>query len=110
LINNKDEVLHFISTFKGSEHTFLNGNCFWFAHILNSRFGGYIVYDVIDDHFYTEIDNIFYDIKGIEEINVDEKSIFYWSKIYEYDSNVFNRINRDDILHIQDKKSLYKNV
>ena len=77
----KNEVLKFIEHFKGSEETFLNGCCYWFAYILQERFHehGYIVdifHDPIEGHFVARFiperdcgkvkdeDIHFYDIRG----------------------------------------------
>lgn len=50
------DVIDFISHFKGAEETFLHGCCYWFAFILQERFHehGYLVdiyHDPIVGHF-----------------------------------------------------------
>ena len=73
------DVLDFIVHFAGSEDTFLNGCCYWFAFILQTRFdnNGYFVdifYEPVDGHFITRFiaqkkdtlsdDVRFFDIRG----------------------------------------------
>ena len=66
----KDEVESFIQEFKKLhsaelEDSFLNGNCYWFAYILKSRFGtGSIIYCQIDNHFLYKLSESYYDIRG----------------------------------------------
>lgn len=50
------DVIDFISHFKGAEETFLHGCCYWFAWILKERFNehGYLVeiyHEPIEGHF-----------------------------------------------------------
>jgi len=89
-----NEVLEFIEKFKQYEQgdvlhrTFTNGYCYYFAIILQERFGGEILYDPIEGHFVTRIlDDYFgihlYDITG-EVTNKYDWSILqpktYWMK------------------------------
>lgn len=66
-----NEVLHFIERFtnKGKWHevieSFTCGCCYWFAHILCTRFPeADMMYDPIINHFVVRIDNRLYDITG----------------------------------------------
>lgn len=63
---NKEVVEDFISHFKGSEDVFLNGCCYWFAHILFCCFNGEgrIVYSPILNHFAWLCDSYLYDASG----------------------------------------------
>lgn len=50
------DIIKFIDHFNGSEKTFLNGCCYWFAFILQERFHGrgYVVdilHDPVEGHF-----------------------------------------------------------
>ena len=54
---------------KEVENLFLYHACYWFAFILSEQFGGRIYYCPEECHFFTEIENSFYDIRG----NVDDK-------------------------------------
>ena len=49
--NMKDEILEFINRRFPKDCDWLNGNCFYFAKILQARFSGAIFYDLIDGHF-----------------------------------------------------------
>lgn len=78
--NDYSDVVKFISHFKGSEETFLNGCCYWFAQILVERFDsrGYVAtifHEPVEGHFITRLikytgDNLleseerFFDIRG----------------------------------------------
>ena len=76
--NMNQEVLDFISHFKGAEDTFLHGCCWWFAWILQERFAdhGYLVdifYEPVEGHFVArfirdnsgpEAQEYFFDVRG----------------------------------------------
>ena len=52
----------------------MNGNCFFFAQILASRFMGDVVYDPIDGHFlFYGCDDKFYDWTGRREYDEERK-------------------------------------
>lgn len=66
-------ILKFIARFKEFDvhgevtNTFKFGCCYWFAVILKMRFSEYnakLMYDEIENHFCTQIDNALYDISG----------------------------------------------
>lgn len=74
-------VLHFINAFKERnpkelEDSFLHGNCYWFARNLEERFNGTIYYDPVANHFFTKIDDYYYDIRGL--ISPDEDRVYPW--------------------------------
>ena len=65
------EVLEFIAHFhkvKNPEvidNLFTNGCCYWFSLLLHSRFkGSIIMYDPIENHFVTKIEDRLYDVTG----------------------------------------------
>ena len=91
----ENEILKFIQKRFSQNCNWLDGNCFYFALILEKRFGGRIFYDVINGHFVTKFDGVFYDWTGV----VDNKDAIYieWDKFYEYDFTQFLRIWRDCI-------------
>ncbi len=69
-MNTSDKVQTFIDSFKKKypreiEDTFYNGQCYWFAHILATRFKGEIWFNPEVIHFATKIDTHLYDIYGI---------------------------------------------
>lgn len=66
----REKILFFIDNFKKYEkedvllNTFTKGYCYYFCLILNTRFGGNILYDENEGHFVTKIGNYIYDIRG----------------------------------------------
>ena len=81
----EQEVLEFIKKRFPVDCNWKTGNCYFFAIILKNRFPeGIIMYDVIDGHFVTQIDNKKYDWSGV----VPECENHYyveWDKFDEYD-------------------------
>ena len=98
----KDEVLEFIQRRFPMDCSWLNGNCFFFAKILNTRFSGKIYYDTINGHFIfyrTCIDknlNGYYDYSG--RINPIETNLVEWDCYNDVDHFHCERIIRDCIL------------
>lgn len=84
-------ILNFINQFHNLE-IFSNGMCYWFAHILSHRFNGRIIYDPIDGHFATLINNNIYDATG----NITSKPC-YWILWNPTDAPEDQRIIRDCI-------------
>lgn len=84
-------VLQFIKRF--TDNKWVTGNCYYFAIILKERFNGIIYYDVINSHFITLIDNIYYDFNGII---IPDKPI-KWDSFKEYDYIQYNRIIKEII-------------
>lgn len=70
---------------------FTNGYCYWFAHILKTRFNGVIVMDKYGDHFMTKINDRIYDITGC----VDCTSYIIFDEYKEIDPLHYNRLIRD---------------
>lgn len=66
----KDKVLKYIKNFKCYDkndvlvNTFSKGYCYQFAVILKERFDGVILYDPIEGHFITLINDRLFDITG----------------------------------------------
>lgn len=61
------DILDFIQQFKeykSVEDAFRYGHCYYFALILQQRFGGEIFYDPINGHFLFGVDGEYYDITG----------------------------------------------
>lgn len=94
-----DFILAFKSAFTDKmdlEWGFLNGNCYWFAHILKSRFpGGNIYYDTIENHFLFKYNGKFYDIKGEHP---DSASLINWMVFQNIEPTEASRIIRYCIL------------
>lgn len=93
----ENEVLEFINRRFNKDCNWINGNCYYFAIILKERFpNAIILYDIIDGHFISQIDNHYYDWTGEIKLNPNNYYI-EWDRMDEYDSNVKNRIIRDCI-------------
>ena len=90
----ENNVLNFIKTrFPNKDH-WLDGNCYYFSVILKERFGGTILYDVIDGHFVTEIGGVKYDWSGIAK----DGCFVEWDRFCDYDGAQMKRIIRDCIM------------
>ena len=63
-----NKVLDFIARRFSQNCHWLDGNCYYFAQILKSRFPkGDIYYDVIWGHFLFKLDDVYYDWSGIAQ-------------------------------------------
>lgn len=108
-LDQYNKILSFIAKFGSAKDCFLNGCCYWFAHILTARFNVWddidvsIVYDQIEGHFasrfcFTEIGIVrYFDVTG--DIT-DLRDIELWTPmltIYIKDPTYFSRIARDCI-------------
>lgn len=66
--NKETEVTNFLKRFhlaRDIDVVFTSGCCYWFAAILHQRFpDSRIMYDVIGNHFVTEIGGRLYDVTG----------------------------------------------
>lgn len=96
-----DEILKFIANFDGAQSTFMNGCCYWFAHILRERFsGGDILYEMIDGHFLWKYEGHYYDVRGdVTDRYLNTKCHFvYWDEYEKIDSKHYQRIVRDCVL------------
>lgn len=92
----RTEILEFINRrFPENNGNWLNGNCFWFALILKTRFhNGAIWYEPVDGHFIFKYDDCFYDWTGI--YTGDTSRAFEFTK--DYDPTLYERLIRDCIL------------
>ena len=90
-------ITDFIKRRFPDESNWMNGNCYFFAHILASRFVGEIVYDPIEGHFlFLAYDNNLYDWTGCRNYSKEErKRMFLWKDYCEKDSVHYSRIWRD---------------
>ena len=99
-LDKRKIVLDFIRNFKGSEDTFLNGCCYWFAHILKSRFRGLTYYDQIGGHFIHKIGSNYYDIRGDVTEEYQDKVLVCWDTYPKEDPTHYKRIVRDCVLKV----------
>ena len=91
-----DKVLEFIKRRFPYDYNWINGNCYYFAIILKSRFPeGSIYYDVIDGHFIFKLDDNYYDWTGKIEPG---KCLVEWEYFDYYDSLQKKIIIRDCIM------------
>lgn len=94
-----DKILRFIKRFSGAETIFTSGCCYWFAHILTSRFqDGEIVLAVIENHFLMRLYDRLYDVTGDVTDKYANCVLISWADMDGYDSLQKERIVRDCIL------------
>lgn len=96
-----DSVVDFINAFKVSApaaiiETFTSGCCYWFAHILATRFEGEICYLPADNHFITKIGFCYYDITGKLYPNRIGR-IWTWAEYQKLEPLESERITKDCI-------------
>lgn len=91
------EILEFIKRRFPIDCNWMNGNCFYFAQILASRFHGDVVYEPIEGHFlFWASDDNFYDWSGRRDYSVEERNkMFTWRNASRIDELLYKRINRD---------------
>lgn len=98
-MTDRDAILRFIARFKGSEDVFLNGCCFWFAHILEARFMAScmttIMYEPVEGHFMARIDNRYYDIRGDVSEMYRGKPMYDMHDLAVDDSSMYRHLMRD---------------
>lgn len=88
-----NEILSFINRrFPENNGNWTNGNCYWFAHILNGRFPeGEIWYEPVVGHFIFKYGDHFYDWTG-EYLEDTSRAVPFNE---EYDSSWYKRLIRD---------------
>ena len=91
----KNEILDFIHRRWTKDANWLNGNCYWFAHILCTRFSQLeIYYEPIIGHFIAGDGNEYFDWSG--EYKVNKNTVIYkLSDIKEFDDLWYNHLMRD---------------
>ena len=91
-------ILNWISHFKGAEHTFTNGCCYWFAYFLHTQFQATIWYAPIIGHFVGAVDGVFYDINGVfTPTGKDIAAMLTWDELQQTDPTWAKHIMRDCI-------------
>lgn len=103
----KNEIVQKIDSFKKAdiinlENKYLHGDCYVFAKALANYFNGEIYYLPIENHFITKINQNFYDIRGLLNLEELEEPVV-WKQYYLVDSLEYQRIIRDCI---QNKENL----
>lgn len=86
-----DRILEFIQRRFSKDYDWTNGNCYYFAVILDNRFpGGDICYDVTDGHFlYRNYSGAYYDWTGLVH---PTGTVIKWKEFREYDYKQYQRI------------------
>ena len=93
LIDMNQEVLDFINRRWQEDCHWLDGNCYWFAHILHTRFSILEIYYLpIEGHFICGDGKNFYDWSGYK---IPKEEPWLFSDIAINDPLWFERIVRD---------------
>lgn len=92
-VMGKKEILKFISNFKDMQDHYLYGKCYWFAIILQTRFGGVLYYNQVENHWVTKIGETLYDVQGV----VNSTDYEEWPGEIIEDTLYYNRLVRDCI-------------
>ena len=115
--NLRLEVEEFISHFHDCRNSFLNGNCYWFARVLQERFKPWysadIMYNQIDNHFACRIDTLLFDANGI--VNANLKNWVLWAGYLLNEPLDAARVYRDCIWQMPEEEwdklpNTYKNA
>lgn len=91
----EEKITEFINRRFPQDCNWTDGNCYFFAVILQSAFGGDIYYDVVKGHFLLKCENDFYDWTG--KVFKCE-TVVKWEEFGRYDEKQEERITRDCIL------------
>ena len=101
-----EDILDFINRrfplTEGDPCHWMNGNCYYFARILKSRFRGEIWYDLVKGHFLFRHGDYFFDWSGIRteyDFNKPETvdDLVKWPDYKNIDRAHYDRIVRDVI-------------
>ena len=96
---DRDRITRFIERFRGGEDVFLHGCCYWFAHILDYRFDlecdTAIMYEPVEGHFITRIDNHFYDVRGDVTELYRGKPMYDICQLHHENSRLYDNLMRD---------------
>lgn len=89
------EILDFIEQFKDGTEMFTCGLCYWFAFILQERFGGNMMYEPVINHFVQEIGGRLYDVTGDVTEQYTTEYLMFWADMESYDASLYRRLLRD---------------
>lgn len=100
-----DEVIEFIKRRFPTDSNWLSGNCYYFAKILQERFGGELYYDLVDGHFLLMLNGRYYDWSGLrrrercmDDFSRPVSNVVKWEGYEKIDPLHYNRIVRDVIM------------
>lgn len=88
-------IIEFIQRRFPSDCNWTSGNCYFFAIILQSVFGGDIYYDVVNGHFLLQCEGKLYDWTGKTK---SSGFLVRWNDFEQYDSVQKERIIKDCIM------------
>lgn len=94
---NPEEILYFIHQFRHAERTFTDGCCYWFAYIMQARFGADILYLIEEGHFVARIKYRLYDVTGDVTDQYSHRPMMTLEQIKALDELWYDRIVRDCI-------------
>lgn len=95
-MNIQQEVLEFIKRRFKKDCDWTEGNCYYFAVILHSRFPySTIMYDPLEGHFVCKIFDVLYDYNGVYE---SEEHVLSLSDIAQQDKLWYKRLVRDCVM------------
>ena len=95
VMRKEKTIVSFIKKFSDGQEMFLYGMCYWFAHILATRFDGVIYYEPVDNHFTTKIENELWDASG--KVTLEYPDSVPWDEYKLEDALHTARIIRDCI-------------
>ena len=90
-----EEILEFIHRrWNKTDGNWFDGNCYWFAHILITRFPELKIYYLpIEGHFVAGKDETYFDAAG--EYIVGTRPIYDFEELKDWDFNLYTRLIRD---------------
>lgn len=95
-----EEILDFIDKFGDSREAMKGEMCYWFARILAERFGGEVIYQSVDCHFCTLIENRFYDASGNITKEINPNYAMPWKDYQRFEPAHSARVIREAIWKI----------
>ena len=100
-IHNYKAISNYKNTKEYIESAFMNGNCYWFAFILQNVFNGEICYLAIEGHFICKIEDEYYDINGCIDDSYGYRfdAVYKWKEYCEIEPLNSARIIRDSIYY-----------
>ena len=85
-----DSIEEFIQRRFKKDCNWTSGNCYYFALILKSRFGGTIYYDPIIGHFLCRIGFDYYDWSG--KVDISSAKLYTWDQYKDFDILDYQRV------------------
>ena len=93
-----EEILEFIyRRWSQTDGNWFNGNCYWFAHILTTRFPELKIYYLpIEGHFVAGKDELYFDAAG--QYATSGQPFYDFEELESEDPSLYNRLIRDCVL------------